>query len=466
MHGQDGSSLSGVDAYQQCVWVYGAVSILAGICSRADFVVTNNENPVEAGPLYNIVERPNNYSNQNTSAKFREAWFTEILLNGAVMRVFTELNGMIPSEMVVYPRWKFNAHTVVDKNGKTVPIKWALTTPAGKVWYINNDDIYHDALYHPASEWEGLSPLIAGLNMVSNDIAIAQYTNRFFKNDAAPGLVFTSDNPQFNSDQAREATKLWNDSHRGVNKAWKTSFLGNGLKPYQLGTGLDAKILGALKALTKEEIVTGIYKVPLSIFGQTDSASSGGTINIGQSKAASDSERESFLINVAIPWSRRYDEEFNKDVAWRFGPGYRGHHDWSNNLILENRRLARAQAAAELLKHGATMNGVIRWLKLELEETTWGDEWFIANNMIPASVLVKAGDSLLPGQEAARKQSVDEYAKQIVAAAVEGLKSGVYAAPAPLAESHNGNGKHAGNGQNGHVTDKGIRIPRLSELEE
>lgn len=442
--GSDGKNVGIKEAYARSAWVYGAISIIADAVARTPFKITINDNEVKGGPLVRLVEEPNTYDNQNTSTKFRYGYMTEILLNGAVIKLFTEMDGQTPQEVAIYPRSRFRAETVVDKNGKERVLRWHLAHRGVNNTYIPGDEAHHDALYNPLHDWEGLAPLAAAIAVVNNDVNVSEFVNRFFVNDASPGLVFSSEDPEFDYDKAELATKTWNDKHRGVGKAWSTVFMGHGLKPFKVGMGLDPRVLGALKGLTREEIVTGIFKVPLSIFGQSDLAGNSGVV-IGGRNAASDSEKEGFIINVVIPWAHRYDEEFNKDIAWRFGVGYKGKHDFSENPILENRRLARAQTAAELLKHGIPLNEMVRWLRLELSEVEWGDDWLVPDNMIPAAVLVKARDKLLeqksaksgqsalsagidsladPAMEATRKEFVEKFAQEIVDTAVERLRSG------------------------------------------
>lgn len=478
--GEDGRTIGIRDAYTRSAWVYGAISIIAEAVARTPFEITFNDNERRSGPLVQLVNEPNRYDSQGSSAKFRYAYMTELLLNGAVIKLLTELRGQTPQGMILYPRARFTAETAIDENGKEVVRRWQLHHRAGRNNYIPDDEIHHDALYNPLHDWEGLAPLAAAIAVVNNDVNISEFANRFFVNDASPGMIFSSDDPDFDQEQAELATKLWNDKHRGVGKAWSTVFLGHGLKPFKIGMGLDPRILGPLKGLTREEIVTGIFKVPLSIFGQSDAAGNQGVV-IGGRGAASNSEKEGFLINVIMPWSRRYDEEFNIDIAWRFGIGFKGHHNFDENPILENRRLARAETAAELLKQGVPLNEMIRWLKLELHEIPWGNDWLVPDNMIPAAVLVKAGDKLLEqkkaraGKEAtlgaavdqltdptlkeAREKTVESYIAGIVAGAQERLESGLHEYEAKLKEIHlkyqgrNGNN----NGEWKHRIDEALR---------
>ena len=411
MHGATHEGISVAEAYRRCSWVYGAISQIAGAVSQTPFRVYDSERDVESGPLVKLIDTPNRYDQQSTSAKFRHAYLTELLLNGAAMRRFTGISGYEPSEMVIDPRRRYRASVGYDENGMAVVTRWLYVSPARQIPYIPGDDIYHDALYNPYHDWEGLAPLQAAILGINNDLGIGEFTQKYFENDASSGVVFTSEHPSFTQKAADEAAKRYNELHGGTRRAFRAKFLGFGLKPAEIGGGFDAKSMQILRALTKEEIVAGIFKVPLEIFGSRERADKG--VMIGNQNP--DSAKETFLVNVIMPWAARYDEEFNRDVAWRFGPRMRAAHDFTSNPILERRRLDRARAAAELIDRGVTLNQVIEWLHLELDPTPHGDEWWIQNNMVPASVVMRAGDRALDSATGGRRaETVRDYIGNIL----------------------------------------------------
>jgi len=379
------------DSYAASVWVYGAVSQIAGTISNAPFCVYGRSGtPVDGGPLFQLVNRPNDYDQQGTSAKFRYAYFTEMLLNGAAMRVLTGMRGFAPSGMLVRPRWQFTAQDSVDEDGVLRVLRWLRYSRGSAKTYIPGDDVYHDALFNPYHDYEGLAPLEAALVGINNDADSGQFAHRYFANDSSTGVVFTSEHAAFTQAAADQAQRRWQELHAGVNRAFGAKFVGFGLKPHQVGSAFDAEAHRILKGLTKEEVVTGIFKIPLEVFG-AEKASEG--IVIGDRQA--DTAQEAFLVNVVMPWSKRYDEEFNSDVAWRFGAEFRGAHDFNGHPLLEKRRLERARAAAELIDRGIPINLVIKWLGLQVATVPWGDEWWVPNNMIPASVIQAAGERAL-----------------------------------------------------------------------
>ncbi len=390
LQSRETETISSRDSYRLSTWVRGAISLIAETAANLPFFCYGpgtGKEPLTSGPLFDLINRPNDYDQQNTSTKFRIAYLTELLLNGAVMRAFPAMDGFVPTSMLVYPRWRFQGHVVDDENGMRVVSRWTLRARSITRTFIPGDDIYHDSLYNPYDDIEGLSPLQAALLTINNEFDSGEFTQRFFRNDSSTGIIFSSDHDGFKQDQADNATKRWNELHAGKQNAFGAKFVGYGLKPTSVGNPFDGKAHAVLKSLSKEEIVTGIYKIPLELFG-VESSSQG--VTIGDRKA--DTAQESFLVNVIQPWTNRYDEEINRDVSWRFGGGFRCEHSFTEHPLLEKRRLERARAAAELLDRGVPLNSVIRWLKLQVEMPSWGDEWFVPNNMIPASVIHRLGE--------------------------------------------------------------------------
>ena len=408
--GYDGTSMTPGLAYQQSAWVYGAVKLIASTVANTPFLAVNEAgDPLPGSRMQKLIDRPSTYEQQDSSTKARTAYFTELLLNGAVMRAFTAMEGDIPTSMYIYPRWWFSPETEVDDNGLNVVRRWRMSRWNNKS-FIPGDTIYHDALYNPFHDFEGLSPLQAAMLMVSNDVGCSLFTNRFFANDASSGLILSTEDPNFDADAAKQAQKVFDDRRAGAAKAFGTLFLGHGLKPHIVGKPFDADAQSIIKSLTKDEIVSGVYGIPGEIFGTTDRGGGGVVIGARTKEPA----YEGFLVNVIQPWANFHDDEWNKDVAWRFSSREFGRHDFSQNPTLENRRLERAQIAATLLDRGVPLNEAIRWLKLSIKPQPHGDDWWAPNWMVPASVIQENAEKVYTDSGGSAKQSLDAYVASIV----------------------------------------------------
>ena len=450
-------------AYRLSAWVYGSITAITESVVQAPFVIHTGDikAPATSGPIVDLVEQPNRYDQQDTSIKFQIAYLTELLLNGAVMRQLTGLVGQQPSGMIVRPRHRISRVDDIDENGVKIVTKWQLMSPIA-MDFVPNDTIYHDALFNPYDEIEGLAPLTAAVLGITNDVNVGEFASRFFVNDGSTGVVFTTDNPRFNQKQADLAAERYNEINAGLDRAFRAKFLGYGLKPSSIGTGkLEENMVRVIKSLSKDEIVTGIFKIPPEIFC-TQNQSQGVTIGSSSPEPA----KESYLLNVVMPWAKRYDTNFNKDVAWRFGAQFVGEHDFTDSPILERRRLDRAKQASELMTHGVPLNEVIDWLNLQIKPQPHGDEYWIANTMIPASVIMRAGDDALNlATGGASNEIIRKYVAEIMAMAdtvkIQNAARTEFLRSEPAERTVAGNGQATGNGQ---VTGASVADNRIKEL--
>ncbi len=410
MHEATTSTVGIRDSYSLSAWVYSAITIICDWITQNPFVIEQAGSIVQDGSLSRLASRPNRYGQQNTCKKFITAYMSELLLSGSIMRVFTEMDGIEPRQMVVMPRHKFTAMRGFDEHGMEIVQRWNRYNVSGNYTYTPGDDIFHDALFNPYHDWEGLAPLTAALLGINSDINLSELLNRFFSNDASTGLIMSSKEP-VNATQLGDAIEAWEANHKGVKQAYGTKFIGHGFEPHQIGTTFDAAVQRVLKVLTRDEIMNGIFRIPPSIYAG-DLPSEG--VQIGSN--SSEPEKEVFLINVIMVWADRYDTEFNLDVAPRFGARLAGRHDFSNNPILERRRLERAKAAVELIDRGVTLNHIIEWLKLELAPEPHGNEFWTRQGQVPASVIMGMGERAVPvAQPQAKKdQVVMDYIGEIV----------------------------------------------------
>lgn len=404
-----------IATYRQSTWVYGSINLIATAIGNTPFrVYDHNDNPIESGPLPSLIKNPSQYPQQKTDTKFRIAYMSQLLLSGAVLRTFPEIEGHRPKQMLVMPRSACVPTTDTDAAGMDVVLRWNVISTRGERIYVEGMDVHHDGLWNPFHDWEGLAPLAAAILSITNNASVQQFTNRYFQADASSGLIMTTENDHFNNAMAKEAQDRWNEECGGADNAFGVKFVGMGLTPHNVGGVYDAEAQRIIATMTKEEIVTGIFRIPADIFGSGDRNGSGVTIGA----QSIDPAKEMFLVNVLIPWAKWYDDEFNTDVTWRFDATAKAKHDFSDNPILEGRRLERAKTAVILIDRGVPLNEVIRWLRLEIQEQPHGDEFWAPNWLVPASVILKHADAVYSagakgGNENGRNAQAESQAEHV-----------------------------------------------------
>lgn len=136
--------------------------------------------------------------------------------------------------------------------------------------FDRNDVVYFRGAYNPGSDLTGYAPLRWAFQAAMGEANAEKYLNAFFENGAVPAVVFASDQPM-GDPEIEKAVTWWKRLFAGAVNAFKTGFLGRGLKPYTVGSSIkDMELASARTELRRTiSIVTG---VPEMLFSATDSA--------------------------------------------------------------------------------------------------------------------------------------------------------------------------------------------------
>lgn len=136
--------------------------------------------------------------------------------------------------------------------------------------FARQDVVYFRGAYDPRSDLIGKPGLRWVINAALGEGATEKYLESFFRNGAVPAVVFASDQGMGDTD-VEFAVKWWNKLFQGVGNAFKTGFLGKGLKPYPVGSSIRDMELASVRTELRRtiSIVTG---VPELLFSSTDSA--------------------------------------------------------------------------------------------------------------------------------------------------------------------------------------------------
>jgi HK97 family phage portal protein len=119
---------------------------------------------------------------------------------------------------------------------------------------------------HPASPFQGMSPLMAQSYAYDIDLFLLQQQRALFKNSAIPGLIMNTDQ-QLSPDAVRELQEQFSDKYEGAMQAGKTLVGHSGLKFDKLMgiSGRDAMV-DVIGQWVREKIVTS-HDVSLSKIG-------------------------------------------------------------------------------------------------------------------------------------------------------------------------------------------------------
>ena len=125
----------------------------------------------------------------------------------------------------------------------------------------------------------------------------------FFKNDAVPGLILTSDQdvPQ---KEAERVLSWWQSRFGGARKKGKVGITGKGLKPHTVGSTVrEAQVVEVLDAV-QTDICKAFRVDPILVSGNVDAT----YVNLSESRK--------FLIeDVLVPRAIEYQNVINQDLV-------------------------------------------------------------------------------------------------------------------------------------------------------
>ena len=389
---------SGVDTSQpfaQSVWVHSAINLISRTAASVPFVIRDeHEKDVTSGPLFDLINRPN--SRQNDIVDFIIQTINSVLLGGHTFIHRADMEGLRPRQIFVRPIDKMQPDIVIDRWGDNSAPRWRIAATQEPL--ITDDEVFEWKLNNPYDDVYGLAPLSPARLALYCDVATGTYNKMFFENGARPGVVFSSDHPNFTQEQADLAKAMWDSKFRGAKRGHQTAFVGNGLKPHQIGYTYSDMEFPALKQMSKGEILA-IYGVPNSMLGEAPKAAG---VEIGGGKGKP--EEENFILNVVMFWANQFCRFFDRAVCRAFGE-YHSVLDFRQMPILQDRLLTRAKEGREWIKAGGTYNDVVNKFGIGLEQYPWGNDTWVPSNMLPARLLMNGPLAAHPGE--AQRDSAD-----------------------------------------------------------
>lgn len=192
-----------------------------------------------------------------------------VRLNPARVMVMT---GEIDDEVTGQPYGQsLVGYAVMDANGSEL----AMFTP---------DEICHfKPLPDPQHPFRGRSWISTVLSDISADDSFSEYKHSFMRNSATPNLVVSFD-PQITKEAFETFVQRMDASHRGVDRAFKTLYLGGGADVKVVGANFDQLNLKAVQGAGETRIAAAAG-VPASYLGISEGLA-GSSLNSGNYVAA------------------------------------------------------------------------------------------------------------------------------------------------------------------------------------
>lgn len=319
-------------------------------------------------PLYRVLhERPNPWQ---SSYEFRETQVAHTATwgNAYARKVFdrsgnvTEIWGMHPAHIEV-KRLKNNALLYVYRE------------PGFETQEYREEDVIHTRFLSDDGIM-GMVPLSLSSGVLKLARSMDSYAQKFWENDARPGIVMESALPIPREAQAALRDD-WERMHRGSQNAGRTAILPNGVTLKELsGASNESAQLIEMRIFLVQEIARAM-RVPCSMIGE----------NSRSTFSNAEQEQLSFLQNTLVAWCRRVESAFTRSLLGGM-PGY--------SISLDVRGMLRGDSSARSAYYGAlaglgvlSPNDIRRLEDMPPIPSSGADQYYLpANNLAPLPAIV------------------------------------------------------------------------------
>ena len=358
------------NAYQQVVWVYRAINVLAEQIANIPFRFTRaddtSEAPITTGPLIDFYNHPNARLNNFQYWELRVIW---LMLRGECFRVpVFDPSGRLQRVILLDPA---NMEHLVD-NGALVGWRYRdyrRDAPlAAQV--LLPEEVWHDRLPNPFDFWRGLPPLSLATVAAQTDYAASLHMKGIMENNGDAGLILRT-SEQLDPEQREQLVAACLDRKRRAGRADRPLLLWAGAELITPKlTSADVQFLATRRYSCAE--ICAAFGVPEEIVTSTDSAKY--DVMAGS--------RLNFVENRVVPFCRRLQAE--EDITVKaIDPTACGWFDVEDHPVLAQARRNRLAAAKAGFDMGVPFNQLNRAFDLGFEPLPWGDTGYLPSNSVP-----------------------------------------------------------------------------------
>ena len=174
---------------------------------------------------------------------------------------------------------------------------------------FKRDEIIYFREYHPEQELDFGLPVMEILKKsVNAEVETLLMIEAYFKNDAIPGFLLTTDQ-DISEKEANRVRDWWNKLFRGSRRAGKMGIAGKGLKPVPVGSSMAENAILDILGSAQNDICVAMG-IPRVLVGQEADAT---YVNLAESRK--------FLIEDTImPRAMEYQNVINQDLVQKTYP--------------------------------------------------------------------------------------------------------------------------------------------------
>jgi HK97 family phage portal protein len=370
--GAGGAVLS--NAYEQVVWVYRAINVLAeqvaNIPFRFSIGAPDGDRLITSGPLPEFYAHPHPQIDQFQYWELRIIW---LMLRGECLRVpiysdsthgtHGTQTSKLSSVLILDPA--HFQHIVEDHQligwrytgfGPQAPLAAQVLLP---------EEVWFEKLPNPFDFWRGLSPLQVAATAARTEFAAGAFMNGVIENNADTGIIVRTQEP-LGDEQQEQLVAALRDRKRKAGVADRPLLLSGVtevIKP-ELSSS-DLQFLENRKFSRAE--ICAAFGVPEEIVTTTDTAKydvmAGARLN--------------FIENRVAPLCRRL-EAGEEPAVKALDPAASGWFDLDSLPIMQEARRSRLATARAGFEMGVPFNELNRVLDLGFKPLPWGNRGYLA----------------------------------------------------------------------------------------
>lgn len=253
------------EAYEQIVWVYSCVSMIANSVANVDWLLykkIGNGKDIEEIDSHPILDLLNDQVNSNMSSRdFFDLWATYLALNGKFFAVFD--SPINPS--IIEPLIPYYTKVIPDRENFISGVEYRIG--GDKTDYSKNLLLW-SRFYDPLDLYEGLSPIKALARTLDTENSAIDWNKNSLDNSGIPPGALSVMSPT--PDQIEGIKSRWIENYTGKNNvrtplildAEKASYVNFGISQVDMDFVLGRK-------LNKIEICSG-FGVPGQVVGDPE----------------------------------------------------------------------------------------------------------------------------------------------------------------------------------------------------
>lgn len=185
------------------------------------------------------------------------------------------------------------------ENGR---LRYMYTNPeTGRLEPYTQDQIMHVRWTAEPDGIKGMVPVEVAREAIALARACEIHAAKFWANSARPGIVLQTDG-SLSPEAAERLRDNWERLHRGVDRAYKTAILTNGLKVEPVGFTAEQSQFESTRRFQSEEIAR-VYRLPVRLVQ-------------GQSGGNPEIEGQDFVTYTLVPWLRRIESAISRSLIY------------------------------------------------------------------------------------------------------------------------------------------------------